>query len=364
MKHLEVKVGGDSSGFDAMVARVNHQAEHMASHLTDHIGKRIAGMFAAEKIEEAIKKTIEYASTLTDLSGRTGVSVENLQRLDAATKAHGTSLDALVGLWERIGTAREKALRNPGGQDAQAFKKLGVNSDELKTGSADELVRQMAKSFQDSTNVTELIAPLRELGGRAAGEMIDLLRAGYDQQYRDLQVMTGEEADVLKELEEKAALLQRRIMSGVSPALIWLIDVFRWVQDKLVSIFTWWKVGADATDKGATPEQARAAASDAYRQSEAENKAEAEQEAKERKERVKRRLEFGKVDLSDIHPTQKKEHLTAIKEIQLDELSKAGLFAGGAGSGMVSNIPFQQLQATLELVEAVKETNDTLDERL
>lgn len=365
MRRMAVKVDSDISGFEAGMEKVRQQASRMSNAVTGSIGGRIAGWFALGAIEETIRKTAEYAGQLTDMSSRTGVAVETLQRLDRAAKENGTSLDALVNFWERIGNAREDALRKPGSDAAKAFGALGVNREQLKTDSPEKIMRTIALAFENSTDVEKLIAPLRDIGGRGAGQMIALFRAGLDQQYQDMQVMSAAQADVLDELDDKWSTLSQRISIGVAPALVKVIDAFTWLQDKLVSVFTALGVEHYGRDIGMSDAEAEKSGKAAYAQSEAENASDREAEAKARAEKIKRRLQFGNADYSSIMPDAKKAKAEkfSIRELALDELSKAGLFAGGAGTGNAS-IPERQLEALEEIADTTKRTSDILDEAL
>lgn len=378
MRELKVKVGGETSGFELAMARVRGQAAALGRSITSDITGRIAGLFALGAIEQAIHKTAQYAGQLTDISARTGASVESLQRLDRAARENGTSLEALVNLWERVGAAREDALRNPGKGAAKAFGALGIDSGMLKSASPDEIVRKIAESFQNSANVDQLIAPLREIGGRGAGQMIALFRAGLDQQYQDIQVITEAEADLLDALDDKWSTLTQKISVGLAPALVWLIEKFQAFINKIkeISAFIGGFIGgassgikpggkqdffkdvANAIDEGMTA-GGQAALDEVARQN-----AEAAKEKADREQRIKQRLQFGKFDYNYIEPEAQKRKDAKVGELKLDDLSRAGLFAGGATLGTVNNIPERQLEAMEKIVEATTQTNQILEESL
>ena len=96
--------------------------------------------------------------------------------------------------------------------------------------------------------------------------------------------------------------------------------------------------------------------------SEIDDRNEAEDVA--RAERVKNRLNFGKFDARGVETQKAVADKFTMAEMKLDDLSKAGLFAGGAGSGMMDNMPQKQLAATEKLLTEAKRTNDILEENL
>lgn len=373
MNDLKVKIGGDTSGWELATAKVRGEARRMVADLGSSVGNRIAGFFAAGSLAYTIHKTAEYAGQLTDLSARTGVSVEALQRLDKAAQENGTSLDALVGLWERVGSAREDALRKPTGDAAKAFGALGVSQGDLQSKSPDEIVRKIADAFQNSANVEQLIAPLRDIGGRGAGQMIALFRAGLDQQYQDMQVMTGEQADLLDELDDKWSTLGKTISIFVAPWLIKLIEGLQWFGNQCQQVVggirsAWdWLVGNQGkggNDVVADAKGLWAAFQKGVVSTEADQKDAADRAAVARTERVKSRLQFGQTDYSNITPDAVKQAAFKIGEMQLDDLSKAGLFAGGAGMGMMNNFPERQLAATEKIVSELQQVKGVLEESL
>src|SRR5512139_3199153 len=133
-------------------------------------------MFTVGAIGIMVRKTVDMASALSDMAARTGIGVEELQRMDRAARDNGKTIDDLASFWERLASAREKALRKPDKEQAIAFRRFGIGETELRNEDAQQLTRRIAVAFQNSTNVEELIAPLRELGGRGAGELVAFFR--------------------------------------------------------------------------------------------------------------------------------------------------------------------------------------------
>ena len=326
------------------------------STLVGGVGASMAGFFTVGAMVDLARRTTEYAGRLTDMAARTGVSVEALQRFDKAARENGTTLDSLIGFWERLGTARANALKDPKSSDAKAFERLGVTQQDLKTQNAESITRKIAEQFQNTTNVEEIIAPLREIGGRGVGEIVALFRAGLDQQYQDMQVMTGEQAAQLDELDDKWSTLTQTLAVLASGPLIWLIDRFRDMQgffEKLTGgiqgVFAEAVKGDDGT--GFVEQMTKGfktgwkVASDDIANTTAE-------ETKERSEKVKRSLNFSPLDLTDVMPAAaKKKQMEKPAGLQVDSLAKIG---GFTASTMLFN---PALNVAVDQLKELKEIN-------
>lgn len=220
-------LGLDGSGFFQTMARADVAVKRFTSSVASGVAGQLAGLFSLGAMGAAMAKTIEYAGRLTDLSARTGVAVEALQRFDRAAKDNGSSLDALVSFWERLGTARQKALNDPNGGAAAAFGKLGVNQSDIQSASPQDLTQKISTTFKNTTNVNELIAPLREVGGRGAGELVAAFEAGMIDGLDSLSVITEEQADMLDELGDRWDTFKQELIVSLAPVIIWLTEQFK-----------------------------------------------------------------------------------------------------------------------------------------
>jgi len=142
-------LGLDGTGFQQGFARADSTVKRFSSSFNSAIGGRFAAIFSVGAIGYAIRKTIDYAGSLNDLADRTGATVEELQRFDAAAKANGTTLETLISFWERLNASRAEAIRNPAGTRAAAFSTLGIGGAQLRGASAIDISRQIAAAFQE-----------------------------------------------------------------------------------------------------------------------------------------------------------------------------------------------------------------------
>ncbi len=115
--------------------------------------KRI-GSFVA--IEEGIRRTIEWADSLADLSIRTGLSVEKLQELDHIGSKTGQSVQELASFYERLGKAMAVAHKGgaPGEEMTGGLGRLGVSSETLESGDMGRAMAEVAAHLQASGEIT------------------------------------------------------------------------------------------------------------------------------------------------------------------------------------------------------------------
>jgi hypothetical protein len=227
-------LGLDGTGFFQTLNRADASVRRFSSGVTSALTGRFAQLFSVGAVGYAIKRTIDYAGKLTDLSARTGVAVESLQRFDRAARDNGSSLDKMVTFWERLARARELALKDPKGMQAAAFASLGVSGGDLGKLSNEELTKQIAMKFKGQTDIQALVAPLQEVGGRGAMELAAAFQAGLDEQYGDLDVMSAEQADILDEVGDKFDSLMQELTVKLAPAIITAIDAFKKLWDNFV----------------------------------------------------------------------------------------------------------------------------------
>ena len=98
-------------------------------------------------IEEATRRTGQWAQAVDQTSKSMGIANETLQLLQLLASKTGTPKDAVVGMFENIGKARDAALG--GNQDMiNAFARLGISMQDLRTKSKDVFVGMAADKIK------------------------------------------------------------------------------------------------------------------------------------------------------------------------------------------------------------------------
>jgi len=208
--------------------------EGIASALGEAIGEKLAGIASVVGMEEAIRHTIEYGAHVEDLSRHLGISAEAVQHWDYALKQNGSSIDAAVGFFEKLGIARQKGLAGSE-KEIAAFQRLGVSLDDLKSKRVEDIAAEIGHAFEVG-DPQALIADLRAIGGKGAGAMVAAFRSGFDELRAEAEklglVMSGATTEKFKETADELTRIKTSLMTNlVAPIAEFGIGFFHIVRD-------------------------------------------------------------------------------------------------------------------------------------
>lgn len=190
------------------VADAKLAGSQMRSALGEKIGEKLPFLTAAggataalTALEEMIRQSIEWADKIDNISNRLGISTEAVQLWDHALKQDGSSIEAATGFFEKLAIARQKALQGSD-KEVEAFSRLGVSMSNLSSMRVEDIAAEIARAFQ-SGDPQKLIADLRAVGGKGAGELVAAFRNGLGELVAPgqsvVQVVSDEDIARLKE---------------------------------------------------------------------------------------------------------------------------------------------------------------------
>jgi hypothetical protein len=137
----------------------------------------------------------QYADSLQDISKRTGLTGENVQKLAYAAKLSGSSFEGVEKGFKRlqaiVGGSELTALQ------AKALARLGFSLEYLKTLKPDELFEKVALAIGKVPDPTQRAGLAIELMGRSGTEMLPMIK--------DMQAL-GEQAEKLGVIMSSADL--------------------------------------------------------------------------------------------------------------------------------------------------------------
>lgn len=235
MPSLMAVLGLNASAWKARLDKAKDEAKaagkEIASSLGEEVSSKLMGLASLAAVEESIRRTIEYGEQVSILSQRLGISTDAVQAWDYALKMNGSSIQSATAFFERLASSREKALR--GNEDSiRAFKSLGVAMDDLKNGRIEDVAMQIARAFE-AGDPQQLIGDLREVGGRAAGEMVAAFRSGLADLVsgaKDEGVVIGESAiDGLREAAEMSKQVWMEFVVVIAPLVSGLAKMLQGV---------------------------------------------------------------------------------------------------------------------------------------
>jgi hypothetical protein len=226
-------LGLDASRFkgtlDSAKAEAAAAGQAISSSLGHHVIGAIGGVASIGMLEEVVRHTVEYGEQVSILSQRLGIGTDAVQAWDYALKLNGTSLEAHAKTFEKLAMSRKQAMEGNEKQIA-SFKALGVTIDDLKSKRLEDIALQIAEAFQ-SGDPQKLIADLREVGGRRAGEMVAAFRDGLADLVREAKdagvVMSKEVVEGLREAADKSKVVWMEIVAGVAPAVNFLAKLIQ-----------------------------------------------------------------------------------------------------------------------------------------
>lgn len=197
-----------------------------------------------EVFVEAVEKTAEFGEKMELLSIKTGVSVEEIQKLSYAATLSGSSADDMKMALTHLSRAVENA--KDGSEEAQKhFQKLGISMDDVRTKSPDELFKLMADRIKEIGPGSKATALAMQILGRSGANMIPTLiegREGLEELGEELVDFGGlmdkeathgahEFADNLQRVHAIAEGLEHELAGPLIEALNPLLkDMFEWVK--------------------------------------------------------------------------------------------------------------------------------------
>ncbi len=199
------------TSLDEAQGRAKKSGEGIGSAFGNELSGKLAGLFTVGAIEEIIRRTVEYGSKVNDLAARLGISTDAVQQWDFALKQSGSSIDAAAGFFEKLAVNRDKALKGSESQIA-AFQKLGISLDQLKKSRVEDIAAVIAKGFENG-DPQQLIGALREVGGKAAGELIPAFREGLAGALKTAPLISAEDIAALDRAEDSFTRMKATLTS-------------------------------------------------------------------------------------------------------------------------------------------------------
>lgn len=181
---LLVRLGLDATGYETGLKKAKSSAEGFGHHLKSEVGGKIAGVFGAAAFEEGIRRTAEWAEKIKNLSSRTGLPLEEMQKLDFIAQTTGVDVMKVVKAIEAVGLAQAKAVA--GDQDARSgLQGLGLTDAQIDDlGRTKENFYAIAAGIQgiDDADLSNVLLAFDKLGkgGKAFRDLLPAMREGLD----------------------------------------------------------------------------------------------------------------------------------------------------------------------------------------
>lgn len=295
---LKATLGLDGSGFELGIKRAQSAAQKFATQTREGINSKLSGFLSAAFVEEAIRKTVDYASTINDLSERLGVSTDAIQQWEYAVTQAGGKAEDVASFFEKLAANREKALGGDNGS-LKAFKTLGVNPADLQNKRVEDIGLQIGNAIKGG-DAQALIGSLKEVGGKGAGALVAAMKEGLSEQFSNAPLIKTEDIIKLDAMGDDFATLGKKLMAGFTPFITFLGKALLYIFDEVQK-----KVAGTAAFAGAFSQGGFSATDmmnpfDAYKRisrgldARKEAIAQIDKEQKERDDKVKAQIDAAK----------------------------------------------------------------------
>ncbi len=343
--NLEAHIGLDGSGFEAGLKGIERGAER--------VGETLKGLALASLgvygIEQAISKTIETATKFDELAQRLGISLQAIQEFGYAAKQSGSDIDALTNFIEKLNTSRIDPKK------FGSFEKFGITQPDLANLPVEDLVMKISANVQ-KRNPQEFVGSLRDIGGKGAGQMINMLTDDLvelrEAAHRAGAVMKDEDIIALKFLKDEMETLADVMVAQLAPALVFVMNILIRFINTLKADFGFWqsflsgaskkdlRTAFDALFHWKHSDEAQAAI-DRLQKVFVESGAKSETQLEELNDETDAR--FAKLLANrqkrpppEFDIPEAKEHKHGGSKIESDSLLRVGNFLGSAGNPMIS----------------------------
>lgn len=144
--------------------------------------KTFIGAAAVAGVAAFVKKGIDLADNMNDISQRTGVAVEMLAKYKLAAENSGSSLEGLAGGINKLNKSIIEAQSGTSTQ-AAAFKALGISiaDTEGKLKPTDVLMGEIADSFAGAEDGAAKAAIAMAIFGKSGADLIPFLNQGREE---------------------------------------------------------------------------------------------------------------------------------------------------------------------------------------
>jgi hypothetical protein len=183
LSSLQVVLGADTAAFQRDLGRASESADENFGKIggaAKTMALALAAAFSVDYIKDNIKKAIDYADAMSDLSGKTGIATEELTAMEYALNLSDATLENYTEGLKKLSVNMVSSIE--GNKDlANTFKALGVNVVDAQGN-----IRQSKDVFLDAAEALSKMQDgavktdtAMKLFGKSAGpELIPFLNQG------------------------------------------------------------------------------------------------------------------------------------------------------------------------------------------
>lgn len=186
MAGVTVRIGGDSTDFEAKANRVTSVASGMAKSLA----APLAGYLSTRAVVDFTRSMVAAGDQIDKGSQKLQVSTDTYQRLKQAAEIAGSSIDTVEKSFNTMNNTIDDAGK--GTKDAiDTLGRLGFTYEKLRGMNAEERFRAIATALQEVANAGERAALANDIFGQGGQELMPMVNA-YDGLREGVSMMSDE----------------------------------------------------------------------------------------------------------------------------------------------------------------------------
>lgn len=217
-----------------------------AARSTSALGTAMKGMAAwmsFDFIRGQAAAVMEWGGQVSDIASRLGISTTAVQEWSYALKQNGGDVEDLSRFFEQLAKNRREALEGSDKKMA-SFTKLGVSREMLETGRLEDIGVQIGKAFETG-DPQQFLAELRDVGGRAAGNMVSMFSYGFGELTMEAQnlgvVMSDSTIQALDVLGDRLDQLKLQFQTTIAPVFVSIGELAMNAVNAVGAMLSGWK---------------------------------------------------------------------------------------------------------------------------
>lgn len=243
------KSSGTSFG-NAFTSNLSHIAKTAAAGSAVAVAAVGAAATKTTKmVVDGAKETASYGDNIDKMSQKLGMSAQAYQEWDFVLQQNGASIDSLQSTM--------KTLSNAADDNKDAFERLGISEEFVKSASPEDLFGEVITQLQGMEESTERTAIASDLLGRNATELAPLLNSGAEatealkEQAREYGLILSDDAVKASATFSDSLNLMEQTMNGLKNNLFaTFLPAMTEVTDGLGKVFTGDMSGLDDINAG------------------------------------------------------------------------------------------------------------------
>ena len=190
-------------------------AQEINTSMSSAIGRGLVQGLAGAGVAMSLRNIISEFDQVSDAAKRFGTSAEDIQRVDFAAKAAGSSMEMVASAMDSAGVRASRAARE-GGALAEAFSRAGIDAVAFSMADLSGKIEMVASAqsaaagdVQQLTNITEALG--QSVGGVDFASMAEGMR--------DVSVASNDTVRQLSEANDQIVKFEKSVKVGVAEGL-------------------------------------------------------------------------------------------------------------------------------------------------